>query len=329
MRVTPCMTSRLRRARLDAIAARHGLSPDAALALFRAIEVGRGVMAQFNHPELGGMGQWLRTGMVMVGDMLDTGLKRRVGEFSSELAALLNEGRGPFSEAKSGQAPPWPDGAWWPAELGAAASSGAQDKMRYAYFPASHRLAVQVSDQLSLYDTGTYRIFGVSQQQGSGRSLVFSSDRGEVRLEDLPLLDAAGNVPPQTPPPALASAPPAGDPLSLIERLAGLRAKGVLTEGFMRQTDIAVCLLPLTRETEGILGARTFALMPRGAMVINIGRGRHVVEADLIAALDSGQLSHAALDALYPEPLPPENPLWRHPRVTVMPHVARRPGLPP
>lgn len=96
---------------------------------------------------------------------------------------------------------------------------------------------------------------------------------------------------------------------------------------FMRQTDIAVCLLPLTPATEGILCARTFALMPRGAMVINIGRGRHVVQADLLAALDSGQLSYAALDALYPEPLPPDNPLWRHPKVTVMPHVARRPTV--
>ena len=98
-------------------------------------------------------------------------------------------------------------------------------------------------------------------------------------------------------------------------------------ERFMNQTDIAVCLLPLTRETEGILCARTFAMMPRGAMVINIGRGKHVVEADLIAALDSGQLSYAALDALYPEPLPPESPLWLHPKVTVMPHVARRPTV--
>jgi glyoxylate/hydroxypyruvate reductase len=98
-------------------------------------------------------------------------------------------------------------------------------------------------------------------------------------------------------------------------------------EPFMKQTDIAVCLLPLTRETEGILCARTFAMMPRGAMVINIGRGKHVVEADLIAALDSGQLSYAALDALYPEPLPPDNPLWLHPKVTVMPHVARRPTV--
>jgi glyoxylate/hydroxypyruvate reductase A len=96
---------------------------------------------------------------------------------------------------------------------------------------------------------------------------------------------------------------------------------------FLSQTDIAVCLLPLTRETEGILCARTFAMMPRGAMLINVGRGRHVVNEDLIAALDAGQLAYAALDALWPEPLPPESPLWSHPKITVMPHVARRPTV--
>ncbi len=96
---------------------------------------------------------------------------------------------------------------------------------------------------------------------------------------------------------------------------------------FLNQTDIAVCLLPLTRETEGIFCARTFAMMPRGAMLVNVGRGKHVVVEDLISALDSGQLAYAALDALWPEPLPPESPLWLHPRVTVMPHVARRPTV--
>jgi glyoxylate/hydroxypyruvate reductase len=98
-------------------------------------------------------------------------------------------------------------------------------------------------------------------------------------------------------------------------------------ERFLNQTDIAVCLLPLTRETEGIFCARTFAMMPRGAMLVNVGRGKHVVEADLIRALDSGQLAYAALDALWPEPLPAESPLWLHPKVTVMPHVARRPTV--
>jgi len=98
-------------------------------------------------------------------------------------------------------------------------------------------------------------------------------------------------------------------------------------ERFLGQTDIAVCLLPLTRETEGIFCARTFAMMPKGAMLVNVGRGGHVVAEDLIKALDSGQLSYAALDALRPEPLPPESPLWLHPKVTVMPHVARRPTV--
>ena len=98
-------------------------------------------------------------------------------------------------------------------------------------------------------------------------------------------------------------------------------------EPFLNQTDIAVCLLPLTAETEGIFCARTFAMMPKGAMLVNVGRGKHVVDKDLIAALGSGQLSYAALDALWPEPLPPESPLWTHPKVTVMPHVARRPTV--
>jgi glyoxylate/hydroxypyruvate reductase len=98
-------------------------------------------------------------------------------------------------------------------------------------------------------------------------------------------------------------------------------------ELFLQQTDIAVCLLPLTRETEGIFCTRTFSMMPRGAMLLNVGRGKHVVDEDLIAALDSGQLAYAALDALWPEPLPPTSPLWQHPKVTVMPHVARRPTV--
>jgi glyoxylate/hydroxypyruvate reductase A len=98
-------------------------------------------------------------------------------------------------------------------------------------------------------------------------------------------------------------------------------------EPFLNQTDIAVCLLPLTRETEGIFCSGIFAMMPRGAMLINVGRGKHVVYDDLIRALDTGQLSYAALDALWPEPLPPDSPLWLHPKITVMPHVARRPTV--
>jgi glyoxylate/hydroxypyruvate reductase len=91
---------------------------------------------------------------------------------------------------------------------------------------------------------------------------------------------------------------------------------------FLARTDILVCLLPLTRDTAGVLNAPTFAGLPRGAYVINVARGAHLVEADLIAALDSGQLAGATLDVLGEEPLPPENPLWRHPKVLITPHVA-------
>ncbi len=95
----------------------------------------------------------------------------------------------------------------------------------------------------------------------------------------------------------------------------------------LERSDIVVCLLPLTGETRGILNAGAFAAMPEGGMVINLGRGEHLIVEDLIAALDSGHLYHAALDVHSPEPLPPESPLWDHPGVTVMPHVARRPNI--
>ncbi len=83
-----------------------------------------------------------------------------------------------------------------------------------------------------------------------------------------------------------------------------------------------VCLLPLTDRTRGILNERTFALLPEGACVINVARGAHLVERDLIAALDSGRLAHAWLDVFETEPLPGTHPFWSHPGVTLTPHVA-------
>jgi glyoxylate/hydroxypyruvate reductase A len=93
---------------------------------------------------------------------------------------------------------------------------------------------------------------------------------------------------------------------------------------FLARSEIVVNLLPLTAETKGILNAETFAQMPKGAAVINLGRGPHVEEADLMAALDSGHLAAATLDVFPVEPLPGDSPLWRHPKITVTPHVSRR-----
>lgn len=91
---------------------------------------------------------------------------------------------------------------------------------------------------------------------------------------------------------------------------------------FLARSAILVCLLPLTPETKGILDARAFAGLPRGAYVVNLARGAHLVEADLLAALDSGQISGAALDVFETEPLPAGHPFWHHPKVHVTPHIA-------
>ncbi|SDH98258.1 2-hydroxyacid dehydrogenase [Paraburkholderia phenazinium] len=91
---------------------------------------------------------------------------------------------------------------------------------------------------------------------------------------------------------------------------------------FLARTDILVCLLPLTGATRHILNRDLFAQLPRGAALINTGRGGHLQQDDLLEALDSGQLSAAVLDVADPEPLAADHPLWRHPRVMLTPHVA-------
>ncbi|MGH6931423.1 MAG: 2-hydroxyacid dehydrogenase [Dongiaceae bacterium] len=91
---------------------------------------------------------------------------------------------------------------------------------------------------------------------------------------------------------------------------------------FLAPCDYVVCILPETNDTRGSLDARAFAMMKRGAYFINVGRGPLVVEADLIAALDSGQLGGAVLDVFQTEPLPSDSPLWRHPKIIVTPHEA-------
>jgi glyoxylate/hydroxypyruvate reductase A len=91
---------------------------------------------------------------------------------------------------------------------------------------------------------------------------------------------------------------------------------------FLRRTEILVCLLPLTEGTRGILDARVFAALPAGATVVNLARGGLVVDRDLLAALDSGHIGAAVLDAFEVEPLAQDHPYWRHPRVQITPHIA-------
>jgi hypothetical protein len=245
------------------IAQRHGVSADAVLTLLRALVVGHGTMAQFNHPELGGMGQWTQGGMTMVGNMFDHGFKARVDALCTELAALLRDR--PFIMTAAGsQTSHWssapgvslfdagagsPAEMWWPSELGEPSSAGSQNDLRYAIFPAARRLAIEKSGQVTLYDTGDHRISGVSQQQGADQTLTFVSQHGLVRLRDLPVVEAGRpSSPPDTTLKASASgaepvasamtgaAPPkppqisSEDIVTTLERLAELHKKGVLTD---------------------------------------------------------------------------------------------------
>lgn len=127
---------------------------------------------------------------------------------------------------------------------------------------------------------------------------------------------------------ALAALQPFGFPLAGWARSAH-EIDGVecfhgapMLDDFLARTDILVCLLPLTPQTEGILNARLFAKLPRGTALVQTGRGRHLNQTDLIAALDEGQISAAVLDVTDPEPLPQGHPFWTDPRIILTPHIA-------
>jgi hypothetical protein len=202
------------------IASRYGFSGDAALCVLRALSIGNGAQAQFNHPDLGGMGQWSQGGMIMIGDMFNQALKARVDGLCRDLADLLR-GQPVFApderpvagtshaqdQAQSydasgasvslfAQGFDSPSRTWWPDGLGHGASMGSQNDLHYAYFPSSRRLAIKRGGRVSIFDSGDHRISGVSQQQGGDQTLTFTSQHGVVRISDLkPVSDGAGEAP--------------------------------------------------------------------------------------------------------------------------------------
>ncbi|MCX5515115.1 hypothetical protein C3941_12225 [Kaistia algarum] len=254
---------------VDELSARHQLSTDAVVTLLRALAAGNGMQAQFNHYELGGMGQWSQGGMIMIGDMFNNALKYRVDSLANELSGLLRAQTllKPVStpqygslSGREGVSLFVPGGGFsagnWPAELGQPGSAGSQNDLHYAYFPDSRRLAIRKGGHITLYDTGEHAIGGFSQAQSGDQSLTFSSQYGVVRVADLPVVPSeaqtlepsaavaaeavpAGNAdaaPSMTWQPAVeetlqpSPAPGSDDIFAKIERLAELRQKGILSE---------------------------------------------------------------------------------------------------
>jgi len=217
---------------LAAIAQRHGVSVEAVRHLMRALEAGHGTMAQFDHPDLGGMGQWFSGGMVMIGRMFDADLKARVANLCGELAGAL-----PKAGWEGAAAAGATTETWYPPGLGRPSTTGAQNDLRYAYFPQTRRLAIASANGLTLYDTGEHHITGASQSNGA---LRFSSLHGAV---DLAALKRVEGPPPEPARDARPASLDAGEPartsgvdiLGTLERLAEMHRKGVLTEAEFTQ----------------------------------------------------------------------------------------------
>lgn len=93
-------------------------------------------------------------------------------------------------------------------------------------------------------------------------------------------------------------------------------------EDFLSKSEVLVCLLPLTKETAGILNKQTFSMLPNGAYIINVARGQHLIDEDLLEMIDSGHLAGAALDVFHQEPLSADHPFWSNEKITITPHVA-------
>ena len=248
--------------KINDLAQHYGVSADAVMTLLHSLLNSNGMMAQFDHRELGGTGQWMLGGMTMVGDMFNHGLKAKVDGLCSELSQLLatqpfvplpagvqsqaqgggqQKGSRAFSDTGSAslfvpETPGRASGQWWPAELGFPNGTGAQNQVRYAYFNQEHRVAVELNGRLTVYDTLDHQIGGVSQQQGSGGSLTLTSQHGTVSVSTLPVVSVDGmQTTPSEPPVA-----PAGEPnrseaaqetdiFVKIERLAELHKKGILS----------------------------------------------------------------------------------------------------
>ncbi|MCD2453242.1 SHOCT domain-containing protein [Methylicorpusculum oleiharenae] len=254
---------------INNLAQRYNFSFDAVFSLLQSVINGNGSMAQFSHPEFGGSGQWMRGGMIMLGDMFNNNLKNSVGSLCQELADLVasqpnllqtgsfqsqsqgNQKQNNFSGVQTHQnstgsaesvslfvpPPPGSSGNWWPAGLQFPNSTGSQNNVRYAYFATIHRLAIEANGHVTLYDTLDHQIGGFSQQQSVGGSITFTSQYGLVDVNNLPVISIDNNpVQPESAPVYTNEAVNMqpinleGDIFATLEKLADLKSKGIVTE---------------------------------------------------------------------------------------------------
>lgn len=242
------------RQKIDALAARYNLKSETVEALLTALIHGNGTMAQFNLPELGGQGQWMKGGMTMVGDMFNNSLRTTVDQLCTELAELiattvLYESHDSYDQPEEAQnAAPGDDApsgffrqtsSSWPAIFGSPTASGSQNNLKYAYFAPARRLVIEDAGKRTIYDTKHHEITGVSQQQGVGSSYQFTSQEGRVDLSSLEIVsdpDSVRQATPEIPYDVTSNADlnehrsPEEIVLSTIEKLNLLFERGQITE---------------------------------------------------------------------------------------------------
>ncbi|WP_397445870.1 SHOCT domain-containing protein [Polaribacter sp. R77954] len=237
------------------VANRYGISVNAVTDLTQALMRSGGTMAQFNIQELGGGGQWMLGGMTMVGDMFNNGLKATVDGLCYELSNLINQGGiqyKPLPKPENQNGSLFGNaGNWW-GDLGFPNSTGSQNNTSYAIFSQINRLAIQENGKVTIFDTLDHQIGGTGQQQGGSYSVSFTSQYGTVDLNQLPIVSGGENrsQPIQNNSTVVQQQPQQNfqepienvgqnsnttnvveeDIFMKIEKMAGLKDKGILTE---------------------------------------------------------------------------------------------------
>lgn len=227
------------------IANRYGVSLNAVIDLTQTLMRSNGTMAQFNIYELGGGGQWMQGGMTMVGDMFNNQLKNTVDGLCGELSNLIQQGGIQYKPLPKVQNQNGFSGNWW-GDLGFPNSTGSQNNTSYAIFSNIGRLAIQENGKVTVFNTLDHQIGGVGQQQSGNYSVSFTSQYGAVDLNSLPVVSGEDKKPkpqqenkqpivqnepePFTQESSKISNDFEEDIFEKIEKLAGLKDKGILSE---------------------------------------------------------------------------------------------------